>query len=203
MNGIAHSLEKKMINSPNNTQNNAVELAKTIIAQKPVYIDTETTGLDKEAEIVEVSIIDFDGKCLFSSLVKPSRPIPIEVQKIHHISDHDVANSPAWPILWPRIRSYLFGRPIAAYNASFDYRMMQQSHSRYRIPWRENLNMVDILPLYSDYRGVWDPIKRSMRYFKLEEAGNHFQISLLNEHRSEADALLVRAVLHSIAGLPY
>ena len=192
-----------MINSTNITKNKAVELANTIINQKPVYIDTETTGLDKEAEIVEISIVDSDGKCLFSSLVKPSRPIPLEVQKIHHITDADVAKSQAWPILWPRIRSFLFGRPIAAYNASFDYRMMQQSHARYRLPWRDNLNMVDVLPIYSDYRGVWDPMKRSMKYFKLEEAGNYFQIPLLNEHRSEADSLLVRAVLHSIAGLPY
>jgi hypothetical protein len=42
-----------------------------------------------------------------------------------------------------------------------------------------------------------------MKYFKLEEAGAYFQIPLINEHRSEADALLLRAVLHSIAGLPY
>jgi hypothetical protein len=62
---------------------------------------------------------------------------------------------------------------------------------------------VDILPLFSDYRGIWDPVRRSMKYFKLEEAGAFFNISLLNEHRSEADALLVRALLHSIAGVPY
>jgi len=35
--------------------------------------------------------------------------------------------------------------------------MMQQSHARYRLPWRDNLNMVDVLPVYSDYRGVMGP----------------------------------------------
>ena len=192
-----------MSDATNTTQTRSQEMARTLIAQKPVYIDTETTGLEKDDEVVEISIIDSDGSRLFSSLVKPSRPIPPSVQRIHHITDQDVASAPAWPILWPRIRSFLYSRPVAAYNAPFDYRMMQQSHARYRLPWRDNLNMVDVLPIYSDYRAVWDPTRRSMKYFKLEEAGAYFHIPLLNEHRSEADALLVRALLYSIAGLPY
>ncbi|MHC1741153.1 MAG: 3'-5' exonuclease [Anaerolineaceae bacterium] len=192
-----------MSDAVNITQQRAVDLARQILLQKPVYLDTETTGLDKDDEVVEISIIDFDGSLLFTSLVKPTRPIPPEAQRIHHIKNTDVAASPAWPILWPRIRSFLFGRTIAAYNSPFDYRLMQQSHARYRLPWRDNLNMVDVLPVYSDFRGQWDPIRRSMKYFKLEDAGSYFNIPLLNEHRSEADALLVRALLHSMAGEPY
>ena len=184
-------------------QNREAELALQILAQKPVYIDTETTGLEKDDEVVEISIINFDGSLLFTSLVKPTQSIPLDAQRIHHIKDADVASAPAWPILWPRLRSFVYGRTIAAYNAPFDYRMMQQSHARYRLPWRDNLNMVDVLPVYSDYRGVWDPVRHSMKYFKLEEAGAYFKIPFLNEHRSEADALLVRALLHCIAGEPY
>jgi len=192
-----------MSDASNLSQNRAAELARQIIAQKPVYIDTETTGLDKDAEVIEISIVDSDGSVLFTSLVKPTRLIPLDAQKVHHIKDSDVATAPAWPILWPRIRSFLYSRPVAAYNAPFDYRMMQQSHAHYRLPWRDSLNMVDVLPVYSDFRGVWDPARRSMKYFKLEEAGAFFKIPLLNEHRSAADALLVRALLHCIAGEAY
>jgi DNA polymerase III epsilon subunit-like protein len=35
-----------------------------------VVLDTETTGLDKRAEIVELSIIDKHGNTLFDSLIK-------------------------------------------------------------------------------------------------------------------------------------
>ena len=192
-----------MSDATNNTQIRAMDLAQQILAKKPVYLDTETTGLEKEDEVIEISIVDFDGSLLFTSLVKPSQPIPLDAQRVHHIKDIDVISAPAWPIIWPRVRSFLYGRSIAAYNAPFDYRMMQQSHARYRLPWRDNLNMVDILPIYSDFRGTWDPVRRSMKYFKLEEAGAFFNISLMNKHRSEADALLVRALLHSIAGVPY
>ena len=189
--------------APANSKSNAIELARKIIEQKPVYLDTETTGLDRDDEIVEISIVDFDGSLLFSSLVKPSRPIPPDAQRIHHISNTDVASAPAWPILWPNVRSYMYGRTIAAYNTSYDLRMMQQSHARYHLTWRESLKSIDVLAIFSDFRGVWDPVRRSMKFFKLKEAGAFFNIPLLNEHRSEADALLVRAVLHSIAGKAY
>lgn len=184
-------------------RNNAISNAKRWLAEKPVYIDTETTGLEKTDEVIEISIVDHDGSQLFTSLIKPSRPIPIEAQKIHGITNEMVTTAQSWPILWPTIRNYLYGRTIAAYNAPFDLRMMEQSHSRYKIPWRENLKFVDVLPLFSDFRGIWNPVRGSMRYFKLEEAGQFFDISLPNAHRSTADSLLTRAVLHCIAGLPY
>jgi DNA polymerase III epsilon subunit-like protein len=62
---------------------------------------------------------------------------------------------------------------------------------------------VDVLKFFSEFRGEYDPVRGSYRYFKLEEAGRYFNIPLPNAHRSTADALLTRAVLHSIAGLPY
>ena len=57
--------------------------------------------------------------------------------------------------------------------------------------------------LFSEFRGEWDPFRSSYRFFKLAEAGRYFHIELPNAHRSSADALLTRAVLHAIAGLPY
>lgn len=192
-----------MVASSQTSREKAILTAQAMIEKHPVYIDTETTGLDRDAEVVEISIVDSGGSLLFSSLVKPLTPIPADVQRIHGITNAMVASAPAWPVIWPRVRSFLFGRVVGAYNAPFDLKMMQQSHTRYRLPWRETLNMLDILPLYSDFQSVWDPGRRSMKYFKLEEAGAYFKIPLPNAHRSAADALLTRAVLHSIAGQPY
>ncbi len=178
-------------------------LVQNKLEQRPVYIDTETTGLNRSDEIVEISIVDFDGSLLFTTLIKPSQAIPMEAEKIHRITNEMVSSAQPWPIIWPQIRSHLYGRVIAAYNAPFDRRMMEQSHARYRLPWREKLEFLDVLSLYSEYRGVWDQNRNSYRYFKLEEAGKFFNISIPNAHQSTADALLTRAVLHSIAGIPY
>lgn len=192
-----------MSTPPPSLRNNAVRHAKELLEQKPVYIDTETTGLKTTDEIVEISVIDSDGSLLFSSLVKPNQPIPVEAEIIHGITNAMVSGSRTWPILWPQIRSILYGRLIAAYNSPFDQRMMEQSMIKYRLPWRENLKFLDVMNLFSEYRGDWDPIRGSWRLYKLEDAGIYFGIPLPNAHRSTADALLTRAVLYSIAGIPY
>lgn len=181
----------------------AVQFSRSVIQQKPVYLDTETTGLNKTDEIVEISVIDYDGAPLFESLVKPTQPIPPEASRIHHITSEMVRFASPWPLVWPQLKPIVTGRIIGIYNADFDLRMMQQSMERFRMPWRESFNTFDILKLFSDFRSEYDPIKRSYRYFKLEDAGRFFNISLPNAHRATADTLLTRAVLHCIAGVPY
>jgi DNA polymerase-3 subunit epsilon len=181
----------------------AVETARTVLAEKPVYLDTETTGLGAEAEILEISIIDDDGSVLFESLVKPAGSIPAEVTRIHGIKETDVQTARSWPAIWPEVRSILFGRLIVIYNAEFDLRMMAQSHARYRLPWKERLKIFDLLKLYAEYRGEWDPRRQSYRYHSLDVAGKQCGIVLPNAHRATADTLLTRALLHYIAGVPY
>jgi DNA polymerase III subunit epsilon len=192
-----------MINSPTSYRQRAIQIAQQNLDLKPVFIDTETTGIDRQAEIIEISIIDHDGQTLFTSLVRPGQPVPAEAEAIHGISTDMVQKAPPWLTLWPTIRGLLLGRVLAFYNADFDLRMMQQSHARYRQPWRDNFTTVDVMKVFADFRGEWDPNRRSMRYFKLEQAGRYFQIPIPNAHRSEADAQLTRAVLYSIAGREY
>jgi hypothetical protein len=116
-----------LLNTTAQSQSRAAEYARQLIAQEPVFLDTETTGLGKDSEIVEFSLIDKDGNLLFDSLVRPSRPIPMEVIRIHHINDQMVSSAPSWPAVWARMRHLLIGRKIGIYNAEFDLRMMQQS----------------------------------------------------------------------------
>jgi DNA polymerase-3 subunit epsilon len=184
-------------------QQRVIEIARTIIKQNPVYLDTETTGLDQNAEIVQIAVVDDAGGILLDEFVRPSRPIPPEVIPLHGITDEMVAGAKSWPSLWPTVRGFILGRTIGIYNAEFDVRMMRQSLERYRLPWRETLNTLDILNLFSEYRAEWDPIRRSLRRFRLEDAGRFFNISLPNSHRAAADALLARAVLRRLAGMDY
>ena len=178
------------------TKRDVVQFIRQKQIERPVYLDTETTGLERGDEIVEIAIIDDDGNCLFDSLVRPSQPIPSAASRIHHITDEMVKTARPWPILWPVIRPLLVGRLVVIYNAEFDLRMMQQSHARYKLPWRENLNVLCAMELYAQYRGEWDMKRRSYRFIRLEEAGRHCQIALPNSHRAKDDALLARALFH-------
>jgi len=189
-----------MLNSSTQSvRQRAIEVARKVCAAKPVYVDTETTGLNRTDEIIEISIVDDDGSVLLETLVKPSQPIPPDATRIHGITNQEVQNARPWPVVWPLVRSALFGRLIVFYNEEFDMRMMQQSHARYHLPWKEKFNTFDLLKLYAEYRGEWDSYRRSYRYHSLANAGKQCNIDLPNAHRTTADTLLTRALLHYIA----
>jgi DNA polymerase-3 subunit epsilon len=178
---------------------NAILKARRALEQKPLYLDTETTGLERSDEIVEIAILDEKGETLINSLVRPSHPIPAAATNIHGIRNEMVARSPYWLILWQTVRSILAGQLIAIYNAEFDLRMIHQSLERYRQPMHDHLNTIDVMKLYAEFRGDWNPVRRAFRYFSLDAAGKQCRLLLPNAHRALADALLTRALLHHIA----
>jgi DNA polymerase-3 subunit epsilon len=188
-----------MTTPPATPQSQAILKARNALSQNPVYLDTETTGLDKNSEIVEISIIDDSGATLFESFVRPSKPIPASATAIHHITDAMVKNASPWPSVWQQVRSVLFGRLVAIYNAEYDLRLMQASYEQYRLPWKEKINSICIMKLYAEFRGQYDPIRRAYKYHSLDLAGKQCNISLPNSHRATDDSLLTRALLHYMA----
>jgi DNA polymerase-3 subunit epsilon len=87
----------------------AIRFAKTKLAVKPLYLDTETTGLRDLDEIVEISILDHDGGVLFDSLVRPTCRIPADAIAIHGITDDMVRDAPRWIDIWPEVEAVLRG----------------------------------------------------------------------------------------------
>jgi len=178
----------------------AIQLARSKVELKPVYLDTETTGLKENDEIVEIAIIDHDGQALLESLVRPLRCIPPDAVAIHRITDDMVRNAPRWSEIWPEVESLLSGRQIAIYNADFDIRMMRQSHRSSMLPWRiSRENVFCVMKLYAQFFGNWDPYRGNYRFHSLEKAGRQSNIPLPNTHRAYEDATLTRALLHYIA----
>jgi DNA polymerase-3 subunit epsilon len=178
----------------------AIRLAKKEVQLNPVYLDTETTGLEKFDQIVEICVLDFDGSVLVDSLVKPTNKIPPDVTKLHGITDAMVKEAPTWPEIWPAVQAALTGRHVAIYSADYDVRVMKQSHRHHAMRWKlKGANFFCIMKLYAQFRGEWDDYHGAFRWHKLEEAGRHCKIELPNAHRAKADALLARAVLHYVA----
>ncbi len=184
---------------PLTSRQRAVQSARLAVDQKPVYIDTETTGTDRTAEIVEITIVDADGAILLDTLVRPRKPIPAEAMAIHHITNEMVAKAPPFPTLWPTIRGHLYGRVVATYNADFDLRMLQQSLVQYGFRWQDQLKMFCIMKLYAEYRGESGSRPGSYRLFSLDNAGRSAKITIPNSHRAKDDTLLARELLHYIA----
>lgn len=177
------------------SRNFAMQRAQRWLDSQPLFLDTETTGLNELAEIVEISIVDHNGITLLDTLVRPRRSIPPDAIRIHGIDNELVQTAPNWLDVWPQVEAILNGRTVGIYNVDFDLRMMKQSHRLNGLPWREPaMQPFDIMRLYSDYLGT-------SRFQSLEQAGRQLGIPLPNAHRAQADTLLARAVLQGMAGL--
>jgi len=98
-----------------------------------VILDTETTGLDRQAEIIQVGLLSGQGEVVFDSLIKPLRPIPWQTTQIHHITDRMVAYAPTFPQIYHQLNYALSGKTLIIYNASFDLRMLRQSCEIHRL----------------------------------------------------------------------
>ena len=183
------------------SRNEAVQQAQEYLAKKPVYLDTETTGIDPNAEIIEISIVDHHGGILVDTLVKARGKIDPGAQRVHGISQGMLADAQGWDMVWPQVEAALQGRYVGIFNLDFDVRMMEQSHQRYWMQWGlPEANFFCIMKLYATFYGQWNSKHRNYRWQSLDNARRQCGLDIPNSHRAKDDTLLARAVLHYIAG---
>ncbi len=181
----------------------AIRQARAYIANKPVYLDTETTGIGPNAEIIEICIVEHYGGILLDTLVKPRGAIEPGAQRVHGIHQEMLADAPSWGDVWPQVEAALTGRHVGIYNLDFDLRMMRQAHLRNWLQWRQPVaQFFCVMLLYARYYGQWNARRRSYRWQSLDNARAQCGLALPNSHRAKADALLTRAVLHHMAEAP-
>jgi len=186
------------MNQPSSSHAQAIRLAQRIIAKKPIFLDTETTGLDKKAEIIEIAIIEHDGTLLYQSLIKPLNSDPSATRQIHGITVDLLKGAKPWPFTWNDIRGLVFGRIVGIYNAEFDLRMIDQTNSIYHIP-KHQLKTFDIMTIFAQYRGNWSSRYQSYQSYKQEDAARYCGIYVKKTHRAMEDAFLARNILFHIA----
>jgi len=88
-----------------------------------VFLDTETTGLSFDDRILEIGVVDENGRVLFQSLTNPETPISKRIQAITGFSDEMIQNQPKLSDLVFQLRElFKTAGPVVIYNANFDRR---------------------------------------------------------------------------------
>lgn len=155
----------------------AIFWARTLFPPKEprydwVILDTETTGLDCRAEIVEISIIAADGRVLLDTLVRPLNPIPQAATAIHHITDVMVAAAPTFSQVYAELVEQIQGRMVVTYNAAFDRRMVQQALQRSKLPPLSQVRWTCAMRQYARFMGEWSTKWHGYRWPRLS-GGDH------------------------------
>jgi hypothetical protein len=162
----------------------AAEWAREVLADPgAIILDTETTGFDETAEIIEIAIINIRGETLFESLVKP-RGVMAETH-IHGITAEDVVSAPTWPEIlfevWELCRN---ASRVIVYNAEYDRRIIQQTGAAWQLSFLAwELPPADYgkaeppiawncaMEQYARWYGNWSDYHKSYRWQRLE--GGH------------------------------
>lgn len=173
-----------------------------------ITLDTETTGLDGGAEVVEISMIDAHGQILLDTLVKPSKPIPEEATNIHGITNDMVASAPSWADIHDDVVGIMAGRTVVVYNAAFDTRLMVQSAqtvlSADKIQELEGAmsGVVCAMLKYAEFYGDWNEQRGNYRWQRLEAAARQQGVTVDGTaHRALCDVKTTLGVVRSVASM--
>lgn len=185
------------------------ETARAWLNDGCLVLDTETTGLDEHAEIVELALIDTAGNTLIDTLIKPRRPIPADATRIHGITNNDVQHAPDWRDVQPLLLDAIADRPLVIYNAAYDVRLIHQTARAAGAPRpRISSNPTDdkTLPhahcamlLYAEWWGVYDDYRQTWRWQKLQTAAYRHGLPAPAAHRALSDCITTLALLQHIA----
>ena len=168
-----------------------------------VSFDTETTGIWAPANrIVEIGAVKFrpnsDEVEEFEALVNPERPIPVEVQEIHGISNDMVQNADTIGPVLERFVDFIGDDSILiAHNALFDISFVSVEIDRTGINFPEN-PVLDTVELFRKYYP-------GLQSYSLLSISQELQVARTQMHRALDDARMVtdifRLVLPRIPGV--
>jgi len=152
---------------------------------EPVYIDTETTGLNPQGdEIIEIAIVEENGTVLLDTFVKPVHVSQWpEAQAINHISPQMVQNAPSLADISADIQRHTQGRKVYMWNAQFD--------AAFLTGLLDDAEVICAMNEYANYIEQTQPqnISRTGRY-KLEYTANDLGVQIIGDpHRAKTDVL--------------
>ena len=99
-----------------------------------VVLDTETTGLTGNDEVVELGILDKNGCEIYHSYFHPEAKMNPNASRVNGICDSDLKDQPSFAEEYDVIISLLKDKVIVGHNISFDIRLLDQTAGRYRLP---------------------------------------------------------------------
>jgi DNA polymerase-3 subunit epsilon len=169
----------------------AVEEARKILASDPAgwcMLDTETTGLDWTAQVVQIGVLAPDGTVLLDTLVRPTCEVTEGARAVHGISDEALRNAPSFYAVYPELMRVVRRKKVIAYNAAFDRDILAHCCDLYDLSDLPVQRWWCAMLWYAPYAGEWS-----------ERHGDYKWQPLGGDHDAVGDCRKVLELLQRVA----
>jgi DNA polymerase-3 subunit epsilon/ATP-dependent DNA helicase DinG len=154
-----------------------------------VAVDTETTGINPERDVViEVAIVVFDRDQIveqYSQTIDPGRKLPLDIVRLTGLTDADLRGSPRIADVRATIRQKIGALPVVAHNVDFDVAMLEKSGVP--VPNRK----------FDTYR-LATLLMPNLAGYGLTAVADALEVVVDIEHRALADALRAARVFQTL-----
>lgn len=195
---ILPNTDKDVIKAYESLAQRAQTASFSLIEDELIFLDTETTGLDKNScELIQVAALRvckqevIDEFCAF---IKPVAPLPQEISKLTGITQDDLDKALPADVVLAELADFIKGDPVVAHNVEFDrYFLEKQSPVSLTSYWVDSLALARIaLPRLSHHR----------LHLLVEAFGIECQVSHNARDDARALASLWRILLCALYDLP-
>ncbi|MFF1700060.1 exonuclease domain-containing protein [Streptomyces sp. NPDC058257] len=94
--------------------------AAALVDSDVLVLDTETTGLDEDARIVELAVLNSRGEVLLDTLLDPGVPVPDDAAAIHGITTEALSGARTFSDVLVQLTGLLDGKRCLIYNKWYD-----------------------------------------------------------------------------------
>lgn len=164
-----------------------------------VVLDTETTGLGDQDQLIELAIIDDEGKTLHDARYRPTVPISSGATGVHGITADELKDKPTFAKDADHVKRLLIGKTVVIYNVDYDLKILRNTFNAFNI----NSDFLDALETHCAMRSAANAYGATNRYGTISLANAFIEAggdtSKMQAHTALGDCLASLYVMKSIA----
>lgn len=178
----------------------SIKWAQDVLADpRALIFDVETTGL-RQAEIVQIGLVDMTGTVLMNTLVKPTRSIPAKASSVHGITDDDVADAPTFPQVYAAFSGHVAAATVIAYNVEYEKSVLSYVCGLHHLPLPRISRWTCAMKTYARFYGQQYGGKPGYTWQSLVKAAAQQGIPVQDAHDAVGDSQMTLALIRAMAG---
>lgn len=99
-----------------------------------LFLVIDTTGVNRDSDIIRATVVDPDGKVLFDKIIRPVRQPGVSNFDYTSISRTAVLHAAPFAEVWPELMAMLVGKYVLSYGRDFIIERLMDNARAYNVP---------------------------------------------------------------------